>query len=338
MSNSSIVDGTKINCELSFGPPKPNPTGGKVVNMYNKVARESLTVSVPLMGAWSAQEVKLLDGTPTGKYTTSLQFSSGDYATPEANLFLEELKKLEMRVKQEAMTNSKDWFGKAITSMDVIDEKFNSMLKYPKINKTSEERDYSKMPTLTLKLPCFKEVWQTSVFDEDGNPLYIKGKSPPDVSPLNFLISNSKSPIQVICLIQSAGIWIVNSKVSITWNLKQVVVKKPKTSCIADDVCFLPIRETDRAALKALPETEPTIEFAHDTTSASVLVEDSDNEDQQPPVVAKATEAVAKAEDTKAEETKVAEVVVAVPVSVPEPIPAAVVPEKKKVFRKKVDA
>jgi hypothetical protein len=298
MSNA-IIDGTNIDLSVfSYSAPKPNPTGGKVVNLYNKHAKESLTIAVPLMGSWGAQEVKTLDGAGTGKYTMTLQFSKGQYTTPDADKFLEQMKLVEQKIKQDAMTYSKDWFGKEIKSMDVMDEKFTPMLKYPKLSKGSEERDYSQPPQLTVKLPCWKEVWQTSVFDEDYNPLYVKGKTDTGATPLDFLRSASKAPIQVICLIQCAGLWFVGSpaKVSITWNLKQVIVRKPKTSSIADDTCFLTVRPSDREVLKSLPETE----VEQQDNSVSALVEDSDGEEEYKlppptPVVAPAPAPVVEA-------------------------------------------
>jgi hypothetical protein len=275
MSNA-IIDGTNIDLSVfSYSAPKPNLAGGKVVNLYNKYAKEYLTISAPLMGAWSAQEGKTEKGEPNGKYTMSLQFSKGEYATPETNTFLEQLKRLEVKVKEDAIIYSRDWFGKEVKSMEVMEEKFNSMLKYPKI-KNTEIKNYDAAPCLTVKLPCWKDVWQTSVFDEDYNPLYIKGKSEVGVSPLDFLISTGKTPMQVICLIQSGGIWIANGKASITWNLKQIIVRKPKTSTIADDTCFLTVKPSDRDVLKSLPETE----VDQNDHSISALVEESDEEQE----------------------------------------------------------
>ncbi len=276
---SAIIDGTNIDLSVfSYSAPKPNPTGGKVVNLYNKNLKEYLTMSAPLIGSWGAQVVKALDGAGTSKYTMTLQFAKEQYATPDTDKFLEQMKLVEQKIKQDAMVYSKDWFGKEIKSMDVMDEKFTPMLKYPKMNKTSEERDYSQPPQLTVKLPCWKDVWQTSVFDEDYNQLYVKGKTESGVTPLDFLRSTTKAPVQVICLIQSAGIWFVGNpaKVSITWNLKQVIVRRPKVSAIADDTCFLTIRPADREALKALPETE--VEHHEQDHVTTALVEDSDDE------------------------------------------------------------
>lgn len=285
---SAILQGTNIDLSVfSYTAPKPNPAGGKVVNLLNKNFKESLTIALPMMGSWGPQESKEVIGKDstgkaitkgTGKYTMTLQFSKGQYTTPDADKALEQLKLLEQKIKEDAMTYSKEWFGKEIKSMDVMDEKISPMLKYPKISKDSEERDYNEPPQLTVKLPCWKDVWQTSVFDEDNEPLYVKGKSEVGVTPLDFLKCPNKAPIQVICLIQCGGLWFVGSpaKVSITWNLKQVVVRKPKMSSIVDDTCFLTVSSADRAAFKALPETE----VEHADNSVSALVEDSDNEEE----------------------------------------------------------
>lgn len=318
---STIVDGTNIDLSVfSYSSPKPNQAGGKVVNLYNKFAKESLTISVPLMGTWGAQEGKTSEGNPTGKYTMTLQFSKGEYTTPDADAFLAQMKIVENKIKEDAMLYSKDWFAKDIKSMEVMDEKFTPMLKYPKKNKTSEERDYEQPPQLSIKLPCWKGVWQTSVFDEDYNPLYIKGKTEPGVTPLNFLTNTGKAPMQVVCLIQCAGLWFVGNpaKVSITWNLKQVIVRKPKTSSIADDTCFLTVRPSDMAALKAAPQPE---EHADDNSTPAAIVDDDDYLPTPEPVVAPAPAPA--------------------PVVAPEPVVAPApeaAPKKKIIPKKKADA
>jgi len=320
--STAIIDATNIDLSvLSYGVPKANPTGGKVVNLYNKNVKESLTLAMPLMGAWGAQEVlqvvgKGPDGKPitegTGKYTLSLQFAKGQYTSPEADATLQQLKLLEDKIKDDAMANSMAWFGKEIKLKEVIEEKFNPMLRYPKI-KGTQVLNYDEPPSLSVKLPCWKNVWQTSVFDEDYNPLYVKGKTEL-LTPLNFLENQSKAPMQVVALIQCAGLWFVNSKVSVTWNLKQVIVKKPKMSSIADDTCFLTVRPSDMAVLKSLPEKE----LNQSDDIISTIVEESDDEpDALPAVTLPAPAPVVVAEPTPAP--------VPTPVAVAEPVA-----EKKK--------
>ena len=157
-----------------------------------------------------------------------------------------------------------------------MDEKFNIMLRHPKKEKGSAEMDENKPPTLTVKIPCWKGVWQSEIYDEDGEPLFIKGKGPSHLSPLDFL----KPKTHVICLIQCGGLWFVNGKVSITWNLKQAIVQKPKTSAIAEGTCFLRPKASDVQKLKSLPPPDEDVD--PDGAVSSTIVEDSDDEREIP--------------------------------------------------------
>jgi len=302
---TAIIDGTNIDTSvLSYSAPKVNPSGGKVVNLFNKYSKEYLTIATPLLLTWGAQEGMDQAKNPTGKYTLSLQFPNGDYSTPDAEGFLSSMRALEAKIKADALTYSKEWFGKTITSADVMDEKFNVMLRHPKKEKGSVEPDLLKPPTLTIKVPCWKGVWQPEIYDEEGNPLFLKGKSPADLSPIDFL----KPKTHVICLIQSAGIWFVNGKVSITWNLKQAIVQKPKSSSIVEGTCFLKPKAAEVEKLKTLPPPEDDID--PDGAVASTIVDDSDDEHELPPPP------------------------LPTPVVAPEPVAAAAVEEPKKVARK----
>jgi hypothetical protein len=315
-NTTAILDGTNIDTSVfSYSAPKANPSGGKVVNLYNKYFKESLTLSTPLMLTWGAQEGMDQQKNPTGKFTMSLQFPSSDYSNADAEAFLTSMRSLEAKIKADALTYSKEWFGKTITSPDVMDEKFNVMLRHPKKEKGSAEPDLSKPPTLTVKVPCWKGVWQSEIYDEEGNPLFLKGKSPAHISPLDFL----KPKTHVICLIQCGGLWFVNGKVSVTWNLKQAIVQKPKTSSIVEGTCFLRPKAAEVQKLKALPPPEDDID--PEGAVASTIVEDSDDEQELPPppvpvVVAAVEEPVA---------------VVASAAAVDEP-------KKKRVVSKKKDA
>jgi len=266
----SIIDGTNINTEVfSYSAPKAHASGGKVVNLYNKFSKESLTLSTPLILTWGAQEGQDQQKNPTGKFTMSLQFPNSDFPNADCQSFLDGMRRLEAQVKADAMKNSKEWFGKVISSADVMEEKFNVMLRHPKV-KGSQEPDLSKAPTLTVKIPCWSGIWKPEIYDEDGNGLYINGKVNSHLSPLEFL----KPKTHVICLLQCGGLWFVNGKVSITWNLKQAIVQKPKPSM--EGQCFLKPKAADKALLKTLPPVEVIEE--PDDGQVSTMVVDSDDE------------------------------------------------------------
>lgn len=305
---NSIVDGTNINVNVfSYSSPKAHASGGKVVNLYNKHFKESLTISTPLMLTWGAQEgQEQSTGKPTGKWTMSLQFPNSDYPNEDAEDFLKSMRALENKIKADALVYSKEWFGKEIKSAEVIEEKFNIMLRHPK-------KDETKPPTLTIKIPQWSGVWKPEIYDEDGEPLYINGKTNSHLTPLEFL----KPKTHVICLIQCGGLWFINGKVSITWNLKQAMVQKPKQSM--EGTCFLKPKASDKAKMKTLPPPE---EVDNDEGVATTIVDDSDDEEEDEPLAP----------------VVVVETPVQEPVKVEEPLQVQEeVKPKKKVVRKKTD-
>ena len=271
---SAIIDGTNIDTSVfSYSAPKANPSGGKVVNLINKNFKESLTLSTPLMLTWGAQEGMDQAKNPTGKFTMSLQFPNKEYSNPDAEAFLSSIRELEAKIKADALTYSKEWFGKTITNPEIIEEKFNVMLRHPKV-KGSEELDLSKPPTLTVKLPCWKGTWKSEIYDEDGEPVFISGKVNPNLSPLDYI----KKQTQVACVIQCGGIWFVNGKFSITWNLKQAVVQKPKESM--EGKCLIKLKTADKEVLKK----QVVEEIDEDDHVSSAIVDDSDEEVEEAPV------------------------------------------------------
>ena len=310
---NSIIDGTDINTNLfMYSSPKAHESGGKVVNLMNKNSKEALALSTPLILTWGAQEGLDQAKKPTGKFTMSLQFPTSEYSNPELEKFLISMRALEAKVKADAITYSKEWFGKTITNPEIIDEKFNVMLRHPKV-KGSEELDLSKPPTLTVKLPCWKGVWKSEIYDEDGEPVFISGKVNNHLSPLDYI----KKQTHVACVVQCGGIWFVNGKFSITWNLKQAVVQKPKESL--EGKCLIKLKTADKEVLKK----QVVEEVEEDDHVSSAIVDDSDEEEVETVFV-----------PTKVEKP----VVIEKPAVVEEPVP--VQEEKKvvkKVIKKKVD-
>lgn len=322
----AIIDGTNINTDcFSYSAPKAHESGGKVVNVYNKYFKESLTISTPLILTWGAQEGVDTAKKPTGKYTMSLQFPSSDFPNADCEAYLRSMRALEAKIKADALANSKEWFGKVITNPEIIDEKFNVMLRHPKF-KGTQEPDTSKSPTLTVKIPCWSGVWKPEIYDEDGEPLYINGSVNSHLTPLEFL----QPKTHVICLLQCGGLWFVNGKVSITWNLTQAIVQKPKAAVKG---CLLKPKTADKEKLKALPPPEDPVE--PDDGHVSTVVIDSDDEEDKPvPVPATVFKEPVPVPVPKVEQV----VAAAVAVSEVDEEAAIEVKPKKKIIKKKTDA
>jgi hypothetical protein len=316
-----IVDGAQFNAEnIMYTAPKASAQGGKSVNILNKTTKTTLTLSTPLMLTWGASDFKKEgEEVGNGRFELSLQFPNEEYKTPDTEAFLRNLKAFEDKIKSDALIYSKEWFGKVHKSAEIIEELFTPLLKYPK-NKATGEYDYTKQPTIRVKLPQWEGAWKTEIYDEESTRLYPSTENP-GVTPLDYLKKGSN----IASLIQFAGIWFVNGKFSASWKLLQAVVQKPRAQLQGQ--CFIKLKTQDKEKLK-----NQTVKDDDEVVVISTAVDDSDvDEDPE--------------EDVEEEEDVVPVPVVAadpVPPPAPAPVPVPVVEEakvvKKRVVKKKSDA
>ena len=316
-----IIDGTQFNVnDIMYTTPKATPQGAKSVNILNKKTKTGLTLSTPLMLTWGAAEfVDQNTGQGDGKFTLSLQFPGKEYENDDTIAFLKNIKALEDKIKADALIYSKEWFGKVHKSAEVVDALWTPMLKYSK-DKATGDYDYSKPPTLRIKLPQWENVFKCEIYSEDGDKLFPN----PGASPLEYLKKGSN----IMTIIQFAGIWFVNGKFSASWKLIQAVVQKPKATLQGQ--CFIKLKSQDKEKLKNQEVADDDL----DGNLASTIVDDSDNEDSAPVTVFKTPEPV------------VEQVVVTPPVVVETPAPVVQTPVAqeepkkvvKKVVKKKTDA
>jgi hypothetical protein len=73
-------------------------------------------------------------------------------------------------------------------------------------------------------------------------------------------------------------LWFINGKVSVTWNLKQAIVQKPKTSSFVEGTCFLRPKAADVERLKT--QAPPEDDIDPDGAVGSTIVDDSDEEEE----------------------------------------------------------
>jgi hypothetical protein len=294
----TIIDGTLLNVNnLMYTAPKATAQGAKSINILNKATKSGLRISTPLMLTWGASDFVDDKGVSNGKYDMSLQFPGEEYKTEDTTAFLQNMIALESKIKSDALIYSKDWFGKQYKSADILEELFSPMLKYPKI-KGTKEPDFTKQPTLKIKVPEWEGTWRSEIYDEDGNKLYPSIENPA-VTPLDYL----KKGTNVACLIQFAGIWIINGKFNASWKLVQAVVQKPRASLQGQ--CFIKLKPSDKEKLKTQLVTDEDVEPVH---ISSTVVDDSDEEEEvsapepvkvQAPVLATVAAVTAGTEEPK---------------------------------------
>ena len=141
----------------------------KILNNENK---KSLYLSTPLMLTWGVNEYKDEKTGEVQSYDIALQFPNDEYNNPDCVAFLKNMQALEQKLKDDAVTNSKDWLNKSKLVPEAVDALWSPMLKYPKDKETGEP-DYSRAPTLKVKIPYWEGVFKNvELYDEDENTLY----------------------------------------------------------------------------------------------------------------------------------------------------------------------
>ena len=261
---------------MSYGAPRTNARGGKSIKILD-AKKNTLILSTPLILTWGVN--KMVDE-DTGRvsYSLSLQFPSDQYSNESTSAFLETMKEFETRVLDDAVKHSKEWFGKSKMSREVAEALFTPILKYPK-DKATGEPDYSRAPTLRVKIPYWEGKFNTELYDTNSTPIF---NAETDMTGKNFEGFIPKTS-HVVAAIQCNGLWFAAGKFGVTWQLTQAMVRRPVR---VQGGCFLSLSSTDHQELdkvaqreaeeSASAEVEEELNAQHDTAVA-----DSDGEDEQ---------------------------------------------------------
>ena len=267
--SETIIDGTLLNTDnIKYSTPKANASGGKNVNIINKNTNSGLRISTPVMLTWGAKDFQdPVTGKGNGKFDMSLQFPSAEYKTEDTTLFLEKMEALEKKILNDALENSKAWFGKIIKNMDVLEALYTPFLKRSK-DKFTGEPDLSKMPTLNVKLPIWEGVWKCEIYDEEGERLF-PNSSTPLVTPIDYLQKGTNIGV----LMQCGGIWFANGKFGVTWKLIQAMVQAPKPTLTGK--CFYKLKPADKSKISAVQLTPASL------VDEDTYVNDSDEDEAE---------------------------------------------------------
>jgi len=292
MASEMVIPGASFNSatDMKYTKPKVNSVGGRSVGIVNAKTSTVLNLSTPLMLTWGVQD---FTDEKSGKvtYDLALQFPNEGFETPATKKFLANIAAFEKRIKEDAITNSKEWFSKPKMTSDAVDALWTPILKYPK-NKDTLEPDMTRAPTLKVKLPFWDGQWkELELYDVDMQPIFPDASNPA-LSPKDLIAKGSHIAVSIQC----GGIWFANGKFGVTWKLFQAIVK-PKMSLKGK--CH--IRLDDEEKTKIVAQVVPTDVDGdadggeHDHDNVSAIIEDDDEEDDAPPVrIASAAAPVAK--------------------------------------------
>ena len=237
---------------MIYGKPNINKKGGKSINILNSTTKKWLTLHTPMMMTYGVNQRVNDDGTIN--YDMSLQFPRDEFSNKETQGLKTMMMEMEEKIIQDAFANSRDWFGKKYSSIDVLRELWSPMLKFPK-NKDDGSTDTTRPPTLKVKLPIYKRDGKDDIkfdlFDTKSQSIFPneEGQTPDELV---------QKGANVWCVITSGGIWFANGKFGVTWKLNQAVVKPPDT--FEKGKCYVSVKadaydsdgeEPEKAAEKA---------------------------------------------------------------------------------------
>ena len=264
---------------FTYGDPKTNAKGGKSIKIYD-TRKNTLTLSTPLLLTWGINKM-VDDATGRVSYSLSLQFPNDQYGDDDTNMFFDQMKEFQERIITDAVANSKAWFGKSKLSREVAEALMYPILKYPK-DKTSGEPDYSRAPTMNLKIPYWEGKWDVELYDVDERPIFN------DQTDMTGKIFEKLIPkaSHLIPVIQCNGIWFAAGKFGVTWKLVQAIVRPPLR---IKGQCFVKMSSKDKSKIQDIEEREEAQQTAAAeveeelTAQHSTAVEDSDEEPEPEP-------------------------------------------------------
>ena len=276
-TTQSIISGTTFNAntDMKYAKVKVNNSGGKSVGILNAATNTALNIQTPLMLTWGVNENTDKKTGEVQSYSMALQFPSDEYKTANVSKFFAVMQAFETKIKQDAIANSKEWFGKAM-SAEVIGAIFNPVLSYSK-NPQTGEPDHTKNPTLRVKLPFYDGEWKgIEIYDSNQHVLFPNsdGKSPKDL-----ITKGSDAALIITC----GGLWFAGGSFGVIWRLAQAMLKpKPTLS----GRCHIQLDDDEQRRISAPAPSKPhhdddRVPSSSAATSASqeVDVEDSDEEE-----------------------------------------------------------
>ena len=285
--------------KITYREPVTNKRGGKSVQL--QLDGQPLVLQIPLMLTWGVNE-RVDEQSGRVSYDMALQFND---SSPAVLKFLDSLKEMESKIKDDSCSSMcKKWHGKSKMSREVMDALMYPILKYPRLKdangQPTSDPDYSRFPTMKLKIPFWEGQFNVELYGMDRKPLYLPNRRDSDnnVSPAIAIPKAS----HINGLIQCTGIWFAGGKCGVTWKLVQACVRPP-ARLLGSGTCHIMDDSDDEDAEEAITQKE------REQENTGPSFEEDDDDD------------VEEMEDEEEEEDE------------PEPEPAPV--KKKKVVRKK---
>ena len=280
-SNPRVVtSGEWETSAVRYMNPRVSDRGLTTVSVISGQTGRSLYLSTPLIMTWGVSDyVDEKTGESDGKFKMSLAFPGAEYSNKNTDIFLEKLKAFEERVIDDAVVHSEAWFG-VEKSRELVKDAMFPFMKYPK-DKITKKTDYTRPPTLSLKVPCYQGQWQNLEIYNTKQELLFPSDNEND-TPIDLIPKKSK----VACVIQCGGVWTTGKAWGVSWKLSQCVVKPSENATIFGKCHVqLSLDEFNTIETQKVEESEDVVveeEDATDKVAQDTAASDSDEEEEAP--------------------------------------------------------
>jgi hypothetical protein len=172
-------------------------------------------------------------------------------------------------------------------------------LKYPKMKDGSGESDYSRNPTMKLKVPFWEEKFNVELYDMDGRAQYRQVKDGQWEAHQNKGTPMTLMPkaTHLTGLIQCTGLWFAGGKFGCTWKLLQAKLQQP-VRLVGSGVCHI-VEDSDDE------DTLAEIKAKAEEKEAFVQQEDSYTQENGPTFGGESDEDEEEEDDVEDEEQSI---------------------------------
>ena len=255
--------------------------GGKKVQL--RLSGQPLVLAVPMMFTWGINE-RVDENSGRISYDLSLVFENEK--STSVNKFCEKMKELENKILDDAVANSKEWFGKGKLSREVAEAMMYPILKYPK-DKQTGELDYSRNPNVKLKIPFWEGKFNIELYDTQSKPIYLPTKDGCEgpqgtKTPVDLVPSRSYIKGLVAC----NGLWMAGCRFGVLWKLVQAQVRPP-VRLVGTGICHLGSDSDDDEMLENVKKTEKETDETSEGDTKAPTFDSSDTDDDEEVVEAK---------------------------------------------------
>ena len=261
--------------DVSYKAATVDARGGKKVQV--RLSGQPLVLSMPMMFTWGVNE-RVDETSGRVSYDMNLVFET-DKSGSVASM-CDKMKAFEQKILEDAVTKSKEWFGKSKMSKEVAEAMMYPVLKYPK-DKQSGEPDYSRNPSMKVKLPYWDNKFNFELYDTKSKPLFLPTKDgcegpQGDKTPVDLVPSRSYVKALVAC----NGLWFAGGRFGVLWKLVQAVVRAP-VQLVGTGVCHLADDSDDEEILESVKKEEEEAKEEEESHAPTFDDDDDDEEEEE---------------------------------------------------------